>query len=337
MIENNNIIQPNSLGQPKNYDDPRIEELSEYLRSRGIDKPFNGVQLFEFPDGAIIPYLNKDLHLSMRTDRNRGLVSEEDQIELYNKDILVAGQSVGRSITRSLVVSGIGKKFTLIDPDHISATNLNRLGVDNDQLGKKKVVSSYEEFSKIDPYIEWLLLDRGYQTGDIDQRHDLVIDEMDDVRSKVLFSLEAREKGLKWAMATDLGGTVLVDFIDYKKVDKLFAGKISDKEAEILTECDLTSKDTLKFLRKIIGLKNILHEPDLVKAMFLLKRKELNGIPQLYSTVSKAGAAMTEISRVVLLDKNDKSSFRKVYSGINQPVVEKIKSAIEAVKIIKSK
>ena len=279
-----------------------------------LNNPADYFNLFEFDDGPVVPYLNQEEHIRMRTTRNMFLIDPEEQTQLYNKKLAVFGNSVGRAITKQFVVSGIGNDITMVDPDIISGSNLNRLGVGNDQLGMHKVISTALELSKIDPYITYRTSTNPYQSGDFGVDTDLIVDEMDDVRSKVLLALDAREKAINWMMATDLGRRAIVQGSHFKggKDDRLFGGKISEKEAVVLTECDITPKDKQKFLLKIIGVNNILKEPDLVRSTYKIKQGDLEGIPQLYSTVTKASAYMIELARPFLLGRIEQS-FRQVF------------------------
>ena len=279
-----------------------------------LDNPSQHFNLFEFQDGSAIPYLNYKEHMRMRTTRNMYLVDPDDQTQLYDKKLAVFGNSVGRAITKQFVVGGIGNDITMVDPDIVSGSNLNRLGIGNDQIGVAKVLSTALELSKIDPYITYRTSIKPYQSGDFGMDTDLVVDEMDDVRSKVLLALDAREKGVNWMMATDLGRRAIVQGSHFKanKDDRLFGGKISDREANLLIESDITPRDEQRFLMKIIGVNNILKEPDLVRSTYKIKQGDLEGIPQLYSTVTKASAYMTELARPFLLGRIE-HSFREVF------------------------
>ncbi len=287
--------------------------------SQDIDKilknPNQHFNLFEFQDGLVVPYLNCEHHIRMRTNRNLCLIDPDDQTRLYHKKLAVFGNSVGRAISKQFIVGGIGNDITMVDPDIVSGSNLNRLGVGNDQIGSAKVLSTALELSKIDPYVTYRTSTNPYQGEDFGNDTDLVIDEMDDVRSKVLLAIDAREKGVNWMMATDLGHRAIVQGSYFKnsRDERLFGGKISEKEASLLIENDVTPKDEQKFLMKIIGVNTILKEPDLVKSTYLLKQGYLEGIPQLYSTVSKASAYMIELARPFLLGRIERS-FREVFA-----------------------
>ncbi len=279
-----------------------------------LDNPSQHFNLYEFQDGLVIPYLKSEEHMRMRTKRNLYLVDLDDQGKLYDKKLAIFGNSVGRAIAKQFVVGGIGNDITMVDPDTVSGSNLNRLGVGNDQIGEVKVLSTALELSKIDPYCIYRTSAQPYQLGDFGKDTDLVVDEMDDVRSKVLLALDAREKGVNWMMATDLGRRAIVQGSHFKagKDDRLFGGKISDREASLLIGCDITPKDEQRFLRKIIGVNNILKEPDLVRSTHQIKKGNLEGIPQLYSTVTKASAYMIELARPFLLGRIGRS-FREVF------------------------
>ncbi|MEY3011605.1 MAG: hypothetical protein RIT45_340 [Pseudomonadota bacterium] len=64
---------------------------------------------------------------ALRTDRNRLLITPDEQRRLRARTIAVAGLSVGAAIAQTLAQQGIGTRFHLADPDLLDLSNLNRL------------------------------------------------------------------------------------------------------------------------------------------------------------------------------------------------------------------
>ncbi len=315
-IERNNRFQNSRI----------VNELTTYLiENQAIDEdsikdnPEKYFRWFRFYNGEIVPFLPQEDHLKMRTDRNRDLITSDQQKEIYNKKISICGLSVGRAITRSFIRSGIGNEYDLYDADKISPTNLNRLDVGNSELGLTKIDSVVREMSQIDPYIKFNVNYNGFKIENHEQLKkdkttDLVFDEMDDIKSKILLATSAREYGIDYELVTDLGHRSVIDVSQFSKgEDRLYGGNITDKEAQLILDSDLTQKDEQKFIAKILGKWLLLSEIDLILSIIQKKEKGLNGIPQLYSTVNGGASRAVEISTALLLGEIEDRSFREVF------------------------
>ena len=303
-----------------------INELVTYLAENHAieesiikDNPEKYFRWFRFHNGEMVPFLLQEAHLKMRTDRNRDLVTSDQQKEIYNKKITVCGLSVGRAITKSFIRSGIGNEYDFYDADKISPTNLNRLDVGNNELGLNKIDSVVKEMSQIDPYIKFNVNYDGFQaknSGQLtkDKKTDLVCDEMDDIKSKVLLAMSAREYGIDYELVTDLGHKSVIDVSQFSKgEDRLYGGNITDKEAQLILDSDLSEKDEQRFIVKILGKWLLLSEVDLVLSIVQKKERNLNGIPQLYSTVNGGASRAVEVTRALLLGEINSRSFREVF------------------------
>src|ERR1700744_577264 len=64
---------------------------------------------------------------AVRLDRNRNLITAEEQTRLGALRIGVAGLSVGHVIAHTLVAQGICGELRLADFDHVQLSNLNRV------------------------------------------------------------------------------------------------------------------------------------------------------------------------------------------------------------------
>ena len=119
------------------------------------------------------------------------LVGEQDAIKLTNSWVGVIGLGgVGSWSASALVRSGV-KKITLIDPDIVVESNINRQCHANfSNLGKPKVVAMEEMLRQINPSVEVVIYEHEFceaNANDIlsSSSVDYWIDACDSVRAKV--------------------------------------------------------------------------------------------------------------------------------------------------------
>lgn len=82
--------------------------------------------------------------------RNSGYISSEVQDKIKNCRLFIAGCGIGSQVAIALTHLGF-TRFTLIDGDEISVTNLNRQAYDFSQIGKNKGEALKENILSINP------------------------------------------------------------------------------------------------------------------------------------------------------------------------------------------
>lgn len=178
--------------------------------------PWNGT-LVHFPP-------KKDLQ-KLRGSRNRNLITDDERRVLSdNKTIVVLGLSVGSNAIDSLLMQGIGSRYILVDLDHLDPTNLNRIRASYDQLGIHKVDIVAKKISELDPYLEQVHYKNGLDEANLEEiiniyKPDIIMDEMDSLRLKILTRMRAKENKIPVLMATDDGDDILLDIERYDKSD----------------------------------------------------------------------------------------------------------------------
>lgn len=268
---------------------------------------------FYFPwQDALVRYPSEQDHYRLMTARNKNLIRGEEQNKLGEASVAVFGLSVGRAILSSLIRGGVGREVLIADPDYIDPTNLNRLSASFRHVGAAKVNAAAQEVSEVNPYVAQRHLYEGVQERDLQSMKtddvDIMIDAVDDLSIKAHIRNTAQRLGLPVLMATDVGGRVLIDIERYDLGNiKPFLGRISANEYDkLLTEDELDPDVKKKMLVKIVGLRNA--SARILESLILFGRNELDGIPQLNSTVQAAGALATDATVEVLLGRHTNSS-----------------------------
>lgn len=317
---------------PKNIDVGNIDKFLEQGKVSKIINLFDeGLKEAElaFPDiknfdfnwiylpwsKELIKNLSEEIFLKLRTFRNKNLITEKEQDIFYNFKVGLAGLSVGNSIATSLILHGGGKKLRIIDNDIISFSNLNRLCAPFSLVGVKKIKFTQQSLYSINPYIQITSFDSRVTLENISEVFpafdvDVIVDEIDDLKTKILLREYAKKMRLPVLMATDNGDSVIIDCerFDLDPDMPLLHGILTVKEIDQIKNTALTKEDYIFFGKKIVGIENISSR---MEASLEMVGKELKSVPQLSTATIAAGAFLAKIIRDISL-KTTSDSFRKI-------------------------
>lgn len=219
----------------------------------------------------------------LRLDRNRNLISADEQQRLSDLRIGVIGLSVGHAIAHNLAVEGLCGELRLTDFDEIELPNLNRVPGTVFDLGVNKAVVAARRIAEIDPYLRVRVDLGGAQPeslGEFLDGLDVVVEECDSLDAKVLVREAARARKLPVLMATSDRGLLDVERFDLDPGRPILHGLVGDIDAARLA--GLSSKD------KVPHVLRILDAPQLsarMAASLVEVGKTLTTWPQLASEV----------------------------------------------------
>ncbi len=253
----------------------------------------------------IVHTVGKTEYRILRTNRNRELVRQDEQAQLFLSVVAVAGLSIGSSITRTLVQNGIAGTVKLADSDTIDTTNLNRIAAGLQDVGAQKSSVLSQALYELDPYLSIVLFDEGLNEGNLndfilgDPAPRVVFDAIDDLKMKMRLRVAAREAGVPVVMITNLGDNVLLDVerFDEDRTLPLFNGRIGNVPEEILSAV-LTKDNEQHYVRQIVGAENV---PDRAKESVMAIGTTLVGRPQLAGTLSVGSGIAAYVAREILL------------------------------------
>jgi len=97
----------------------------------------------------------------LRTNRNRNLITAQEQAGLRQARVSIAGLSVGASILAALLRHGIGGTFSLADRDELATSNLNRTPGGLPAVGLPKCQLAAHAVWELDPFATCLLYPDG--------------------------------------------------------------------------------------------------------------------------------------------------------------------------------
>jgi molybdopterin-synthase adenylyltransferase len=130
------------------------------------------------------------------TTRNSGYISTETQEKIRNMHLFIAGCGIGSQAALALARLGV-TRFTLIDGDTVSPSNLNRQSYYFDQIGLNKSKALADNIRRVNPNAQVNICDFHFSHAQVNllKDVDLIIDTIDFLDlSAILHLHEAAEK-----------------------------------------------------------------------------------------------------------------------------------------------
>jgi len=274
------------------------------------------IKEFDFQDGylkvgkwvyyqenkKLVHFLDEKEHLELRTSRNRNLITSSEQKIFYNFPVGIAGLSVGSHAALSTVLQGGGKYLKLADMDVVSASNINRLRISFDKIGKYKTDCVAHDIYGLNPYAELTLYREGLTKDTIKGFFDkgrkikIVVDAIDSIEMKVALRLEARRRKIPVLMATDNGDGVILDVerYDLNPRAKIWSGRVNEKDLNNIVT--MTQVEKAMLINKILGVKNI--APRMLSSTREIG-KTLYTWPQIGGAAQLAGVVLAYAIRII--------------------------------------
>jgi hypothetical protein len=274
-----------------------------YLQERDTSE-HGGVWVYYPWSGVLLHCVGEEDLYRLQTNRNKNLITAEEQARLRRASIGVLGLSVGNSIALTLAQAGFTGQLKLADRDVLETPNLNRLRAPLYQVGIPKVELAARQLWEFNPFIQPQLFEDGVTQSNLGDFFSspvpaLIFDEMDDFPMKINIRLKAREAGVPVIMLTSLGDNILID-IERFDIDKnlpLFNGLIGDTPEEIL-RAKIGERETIKYAMDLVGTQYI--PARALETLFEINRT-LVGRPQLASTIAVDGGIAAFLARRLAL------------------------------------
>lgn len=254
-----------------------------------------------YPNGVLLRILPRDDHYRLRTSRNLGLFTLDEQMRLRDARVAVIGLSVGSAAALSLAMEGVGN-FFLTDFDQLACSNLNRLASSLSMIGVEKTKIIAQKIWDIDPYANVVTSEQGFSKEAETElftslgKPDLVIDAMDSAEAKFAVRAACRKHGVPLVSVFDIGdGVVQVDTERYDLDPSYppFHGALNvfaqrgAPPSYIETAFTLLNQEHLPFR--------------MAESFYLACRNEWPGVSQLAGTVSIAAGAVARTARKIIL------------------------------------
>lgn len=284
------------------------KEREEYVAS--ILEQGNEYGEWVLNQGSLIRYPDRDTYRKLRTYRYKNLITKEEQEKLNRARPAVFGLSVGGNIAVALVRNGIGQAIALGDFDKPDVPGIGRNVTDIRDLGLSKIDAVAKQISYIDPFLEQKHFHDGFHNdikGELTAyQPDAVFDEIDDMTGSAAMRIFCRDFKIPYLTAADVGDRATLELIRHDLGSrKLYAGWVSDKDAQRMMSGEVFNEKQDMIISKSIGLSNLLAVPRLMESYSKLG-VETSGTPQLGSTSLMAAGYAVMAYRNVLLNNNPK-------------------------------
>ena len=244
---------------------------------------------------------SEKLYFTLRTARNRNIITIKEQSNYHSIKVGIVGLSVGSAILVALVRSGGPKTIKLADFDKIEVTNLNRINANLLDVGTNKALVAAQEVWKIDPFAVLDVWQHGVNERNLKEfiarqpKLDIFIDEMDDIPLKILARVICKKHKIPVVMATDNGDSVLIDVerFDLEPQRNIFHGMIDGQPKKKYGK-RLTYKQWLTLATKIVSAEYLTSR---MQSSLLEIGNSIPAVPQLGTTASLAGSAISYVVR----------------------------------------
>ncbi|MDO8620104.1 MAG: ThiF family adenylyltransferase [bacterium] len=303
-------------------------KVAEHLEKLSAETPLfrRGVWVYYPWLSTVVHILSKANFLTLRTARNRNLITKEEQEKYASAVIGIGGLSVGSNVALALALSGGGAYFRLADPDMLALSNTNRIlgGIQN--LGLPKVEMTARMLYEINPYLEIELFSEGLNKENISgffagregkPSLDIVVDELDNLAVKYLIREQAKKHRLAVVMAADNGDGSVVDIerYDLDAETPFFHGRMGNVSYEELAKLD--KQGIGRMITKHIGQENVTER---MQESLREIGKTIVSWPQLGGAAMLSGASVAYSVRKILLGQPIESnravvSLEKLLSG----------------------
>lgn len=286
--------------------DPRIEFLDhrdEQLESLRRLRPAPAPELVtEATRWAYYPWrrtvvgvLGPGGYRALRLDRNRNLVTAEEQARLAGLRIGVAGLSVGHAIAHTLAMEGCCGTLRLADFDQLEVSNLNRIPASVLDIGLNKATLAARRIAELDPYLRVEVETTGLTPQSLDaflDDLDVVVEECDAFEMKVMLREAARARRLPVLMSTSDRGLVDVERYDLEPHRPVLHGVLGTVDSAQLAK--LSGQEMIPYMLRHLN-------PSRSSARFTASLVEaghtLSSWPQLARDVMLGAAVVAECVR----------------------------------------
>lgn len=279
---------------------------------------------------SLVHILNSTDFLDLKTNRNRNLLTPEEQKKLGAVSIGFAGLNVGNPGAVCCALEGIGadSETKLADFDPLSVSNLNRFRASLSDLGVNKSLLTAQQMFDVNPFLKIEVYDKGIQPDDIESfllspKIDVLVEETDNLKLKIAIREVARKNGIPVVMVTGNGPNVVIDIerFDLDQNTPLLNGLLN---SEIVEKINTINPKTASIQQKVLLARDFMGKQYLTEKLndsFLLVGTELSGIPQLSESSFARGAAIAGVIRELILHPNSVKGGRYIF-GLDSVLIK---------------
>lgn len=270
-------------------------------------------------NNTLIKSVTKDNYLKLKTNRNKDLITEDEQKILREYKVAVLGMSVGSNIAFVLTQAGISNEITLADFDELDTTNLNRILAGVHQIGLNKTIVAARRIYEDNPFAEINTMPNGVDMENLNEllakgEVNCIFDEVDAMPIKIGIRKLAMQYKVPVLMLTDNGDGIVIHVERYD----LGHDKIFHKEEgywlQKMEEVKQAGPNAKAVIGQIImndivgGMDKV--DPKMLASVKKTLDKELVSWSQLGSAAILAGVYGTYAVKQIALKKDERLDIR---------------------------
>lgn len=275
---------------------------------------------------SVVAVLGPRSYRRLRLDRNRNLITGDEQDRLGALRIGVVGLSVGHVIAHTLTAQGLCGQLRLADFDSLELSNLNRVPATVFDLGLNKAAVAARRIAEVDPYLDVRVLPDGLTSETITDfldGLDIVVEECDSLDVKALVRDEARRRRLPVLMATSDRGLVDVERFDLEPDRPIFHGLLGD-----LSPADLAGLTNQQKVHHVLRMIDATSLSARGAASLVEVGHTLSTWPQLAGDVALGATAVAEAVRKIGLGEALSSGRTRIdvgtaLDGLYEPTLDR--------------
>lgn len=285
----------------------------------------DGVWVYYPWQASLVHILDQKSYSILRMARNQNLITPGEQKKFAKIKIGIAGLNVGNPAAICLALEGGAIKMKFADNDTLSLSNLNRFRASIADLGLNKAVLSARQVYEINPFAKIGVWEKGISQERINEfllkpRIDILIEEMDNLKLKILIRQEARKNKIPVLMVTGNGPNVIID-IERFDLDPKTPLLNSRLRKEVIEKIQTMDPEQTPFQKRVFLARDFIGAKYLTQRLrdsFPLVGRKLASIPQLAESSFLRGAALCYFVRQVAVGK--KISSGRYYLNLDQIV-----------------
>ncbi len=265
---------------------------------------------------------------AVRLDRNRNMITAEEQTRLGAQRIGVAGLSVGHVIAHTLAAQGMCGELRLADFDLLELSNLNRVPATVFDLGINKAEVAARRIAELDPYLQVRVLTAGLTVETVDEfldGLDIVVEECDSLDMKAVVREGARARRIPVLMATSDRGLVDVERFDLEPQRPILHGLLGDLDLARLPS--MSSREKVPHLLRFLEAE--LLSPRMAASVVEIDRR-LSTWPQLAGDVVLGATAIAEAVRRIGVGEDLRSGRARIDVGGQLSQLGEPKTAVDS-------
>ncbi|WP_197383553.1 Rv1355c family protein [Mycolicibacterium mengxianglii] len=286
--------------------DPRIEfldTLAEQRETLSRLRPVVSEELSNEPHRwayypwrrTVVGVLGPQSFAVLRLDRNRNLITAQEQARLSRQRVGVVGLSVGHAIAHTLALQGVVGHLRLADFDTLEVSNLNRVPGTVFDLGVNKAVIAARRIAELDPYLSVEAWTDGVTPESVDEflaDLDVAVEECDSLDLKVVVREAARARRIPVLMSTADRGLVDVERFDLEPDRPVLHGLLREIDSSRLA--GLSTRDKVPHMLRFL---EITRSSARGAASMLEVNRTLTTWPQLAGEVVLGATSIVECVR----------------------------------------